>query len=107
MSMLNLTIQPYEFKCADTFATYYIEVPEGSELLTVTTDDLGVHTAWCIVDIDYPPTRRFFKILMPGESIAKRSDFVFIKEIYDGGMVWLVFEDYAMKLVWMMKEGQK
>lgn len=103
---MSRTIQPYTLLHGAEAGLLLIDVPEGSDLLDIT---LGYgesfvppapksYTAWCIVDISLPWTRRFFRLLMPGSHIPQRSDALrFVTTMDDGGMIWLVFEDIARR----------
>ncbi len=99
------SIQPYGLINGDVFGGYYIDVPEGSDLLDVTIDTMGVYSAWCIVEIGLPLTKRFFRIMMPGSNMPDRGDALrYVSTVNDGGMVWLVFEDNEARQEYLTKK---
>jgi hypothetical protein len=101
---MGCSIQSFNLTLGETFGRFYIDVQEGSDLLDVTIDEMGVYTAWCIIDVIHPMTRRFFRILMPGSHMPERGDALrFISTVNDGGMIWLVFEDHQARREYLME----
>ena len=106
--LLPPTMQPFDFKRGSTFNEFYIEVEEGSELLHVDVVDacenglMGCR-AWCLVRIGLPFTRRFFRMVGPGVTLYKRNDYEYVNTVYEGDMVWLVFEDIEKRRQWAVE----
>ncbi|EPH6098207.1 DUF7352 domain-containing protein [Vibrio cholerae] len=74
-----------------------IELPEGSEILSVGTQGHDVFF-WALVHVDQKPRTRMFMVLGTGAQVPSDVNFIGAVHFHDMGEVYHVFEDVTPDL---------